>query len=256
MIDQAPDAMALREKVKTTTSGGGGSTTKPDFYPTKISETIQSTFIEGLSSTVFDQAKGPLFPAPSTVIPLQGLENMQIKVGNSTKEIPAGGVEFDTKSFELKINEFDGEVAILDKDGEPVLTQIGEGQFVAGKTAKKKELKSYSLNDPKDFAKLYNDLGTDTKARKDDYATTGLVKAEIGFIGNLNVTKEIFNNNFDKWQTRINAKPLLAKELFRHVLNGDMKLGSGDGAIPITYYTKLRKRHKLVYEKLEEELNK
>jgi len=35
-----------------------------------------------------------------------------------------------------------------------------------------------------------------------------------------------------------------------------MKLGSGEGAIPIAYYTNLRKRHKLVYEKLEEELNK
>ena len=256
MIDQAPDAMALREKVKTITSGGGsGSTTKPDFYPAKISETIQSTFIEGLNATIFNQGQGPVTNL-STVVPLQGLENMQIKVGNSTKEIPTGGVEFDTKSFELKINEFDGEVAILDSAGDAVLTQIGEGQFVAGKTAKKKELKSYSLNDPKDFAKLYNDLGTDSKARKDDYATTGLVKAEIGFVGNLNVTKEIFNNNFDKWQTRINAKPLLAKELFRHVLKGDMKIGSGEGAIPITYYTNLRKRHKLVYEKLEEELNK
>lgn len=255
MIDQAPDAMALREKVITRNTGGGGSTEDPDFYPSKISKNIQNTFIEAFSANTPEaEGKGPLFPQPNPVISLAGLENMQIKVGNSTKEIPAGGVEFDSKSFELKINEFDGEVAILDKKGEPVLTQVGEGQFVAAKTQKKKQLKSYSLNDPADFEKMYNDLGTSSKARKDDYDTVGLQTAEIGFIGNSKVVNEIFNKNFTKWQSRISGKPYLAKQLLTHILDDNIKVGAE--GVPIDYYTKLRKRYKKIYDKLVEDRNK
>ena len=258
MIDQAPDAMALRKKITTQNTGGSGRTEDPDFYPEKISGNIQNTFIEA-----FNTQKPLIDDSPmaieNPIIPLKGLENMQIKVGNSTKEIPVGGVEFDSNTFELKISEFDGEVSVLDKEGNPVLREIGEGQFVAEKTQKKNELKSYSLNDPADFAKMYNDLGTSSKARKDDYDTVGLIEAETGFIGNPVVVYEIFNNDFTKWQSRISGKPYLAKELLAHILDKRIEVGNDpkkQQVVPLDYYVKLKTRYSKIYDKLVEDRKK
>ena len=130
------------------------------------------------------------------------LIGVDIDVQGSPKEIRGITFDKDTKKLELSIEGkyFPGETLYQsvkeDVDGNPIETakiylEVGEkgsGVYQVAKTQPRYgiETKKYDLNNPTDFAKLYNDLGlAGSKAQGvvgANFGTAGLTRAEEEFI--------------------------------------------------------------------------
>ena len=111
---------------------------------------------------------------------------------------------------------------------------------------------------------MYNDLGTSSKARKDDYDTVGLEQAERAFIDNKKVLTTMFSNadgekGFGKWQTKIKNRVDLAEIVLTRAMlpkESSSFMPTGPDGIPIDFIRVIKERYPDLEKEIKEKLAK